>query len=239
MKKRINNSGFAMIETLIVAVAVVTILSIVYSLIYPLIGNYEGTANYEDLDTKYVAFYIKEMIETDVSVNKVSNNALQLCNGNCSPYRTLTKKCAVDANNVCTTNNNGEIIFTEVDNIFTTDTHYVNENELCNQLDSDKLSKNNKYICNRYVRGAKITNIFMTKYDTRGFKQFIKNNEYIDNNHKITRSLKEYVEYLPTHVGASNDKKNNYNLLIVEVEHDSYNTYSDKYYTYASIEVKK
>ena len=31
---------------------------------------------------------------------------------------------------------------------------------------------------------------------------------------------------------------NNYRLLIVEVEHDSYNTYGDKYYTYASIEVK-
>lgn len=233
MKRKLNKKGFAMVETLITAVSVIAILSVLYNLVLPLIGNYKANEKYEDLDTKYVAFYIKEMIETDTSNPNLANATFsKTCNYNCIPFRTSTYKCETDSNGVCITNSDGTFNYEKVENIFTTDEHYSNRNDLCNKLDSTKDTKNNQYFCNQYINGAKITNMYLIDYNTTKFKNYIKNNT------SYKRSFREYVNYMPTHVNASTNKQNNYRLLIVEVEHDSYNTYGDKYYTYASIEVK-
>lgn len=221
MKKVLNNSGFAMVETLIAAVSVISIFALLYNLIYPLLGGYKASQNYDDLDSKYVAFYVKEMIETDqVDISK------QLLNREYNVYQTYAY----------INDQEGEkrvnIHDIDIDPSGQSE-HYYIKNELCELLISEGNMKNNRFFCNKYVAGANVTKIYLLKYETTNFKNIVKDAG------GFSRSFKKYVEYMPTHSAAVADKKNNYYRIIVEIEHDSYNTAGNRYYSYASIEVKK
>ena len=61
--KKISNKGFVLAETIIVAVFMVTIFSALYSNYFPIMANYEKRAYYDDLDSKYTAFWLKYMIQ--------------------------------------------------------------------------------------------------------------------------------------------------------------------------------
>ncbi len=61
--KELNNKGFMLVETLIVAVFLVTIFSILYVNFYPLMGEYERRENFDDLDSKYAIYWIKRMVQ--------------------------------------------------------------------------------------------------------------------------------------------------------------------------------
>lgn len=63
--KKLNNKGFVMMETLVVAVFIMVIFSIMYTNYYPLIGEYERREVYDDVDSKYAAFWIKRFIQHD------------------------------------------------------------------------------------------------------------------------------------------------------------------------------
>lgn len=65
MKKKLNNKGFALVETLVCSLFVVAIFLILFENYIPLMAKYKRTEKYDDLDTKYIAFYIKTFIETD------------------------------------------------------------------------------------------------------------------------------------------------------------------------------
>ncbi len=222
MKKRMKKNGFAMVEVLIAAVSVISIFALLYNTTYPIIGSYNTIEKYDDLDSKYVAFYIKEMLETDsnFSVGSISFNNPD-CANTCSIYKTYAYK--VDSAGI-------DIKINDVDTI---NDHYLYKNELCNQLTESNNTKNNQYFCNKYITGAEVTNIYVTKYDVSEFKGAVKNSS------RFSRGFKNYVSYMPSHTAASSTKKNNYYRIIVEIEHDSYNTADDIYYTYSSIEVKK
>ena len=62
--KKINNNGFVLAETLIVTVFLMVLFTMVYSNFYPLIGEYEKRENYDDVDSKYAAFWIKKLVES-------------------------------------------------------------------------------------------------------------------------------------------------------------------------------
>lgn len=57
MKK--NNKGFVLVETLVVTVFVAAVFSVIYINFYPLIGEYERREFYDDLDSKYGAYWMK------------------------------------------------------------------------------------------------------------------------------------------------------------------------------------
>lgn len=61
--KRIGNKGFALVETLVVAMFVMTIFSLVYTNFFPMIGEYEKREKYDDIDSVYNTFLIKRMLE--------------------------------------------------------------------------------------------------------------------------------------------------------------------------------
>ena len=61
--KKGNVKGFVLVETLITTVFVATILSIIYINFYPLIGEYEKREAYDDVDSKYSAFWLKKVIQ--------------------------------------------------------------------------------------------------------------------------------------------------------------------------------
>lgn len=57
MKK--NNRGFVLVETLVVTVFVAAVFSVIYINFYPLVGEYERRDFYDDLDSKYGAYWMK------------------------------------------------------------------------------------------------------------------------------------------------------------------------------------
>lgn len=61
--KKLNNKGFVMAETLVVAVFIMGIFSIMYNNYFPLIGEYERREVFDDVDGKYAAFWIKRFIQ--------------------------------------------------------------------------------------------------------------------------------------------------------------------------------
>ena len=61
--KKLNNSGFILAETLVVTVFLMIIFTMLYTNYYPLIGEYQKRENYDDVDGKYVAYWMKKLIE--------------------------------------------------------------------------------------------------------------------------------------------------------------------------------
>ena len=74
--KKLNNKGFVMTETLVVAVFIMSIFAIMYNNYFPLIGEYERREVFDDIDGKYAAFWVKRFIQHDsfvVSSTMVNN----------------------------------------------------------------------------------------------------------------------------------------------------------------------
>ena len=65
MKKN-NQKGFVLAETLVVTVFLMVIFAMVYSNFYPLVGEYEKREVYDDVDGKYSAYWLKQMIQSAV-----------------------------------------------------------------------------------------------------------------------------------------------------------------------------
>ena len=76
--KKLNNKGFVMAETLIVSVFLMVIFTMIYSNFYPIIGEYEKRENYDDVDGKYTAYWIKKIIESDAYI--INTNGINMMN---------------------------------------------------------------------------------------------------------------------------------------------------------------
>lgn len=61
--KKLNNNGFILAETLVVTVFLMVIFTMLYTNYYPLIGEYQKRETYDDVDGKYVAYWMKKLIE--------------------------------------------------------------------------------------------------------------------------------------------------------------------------------
>lgn len=99
MKKvRLTNRGFVMVETLIVAVFVATIFSIIYSNLYPIMAEYEKREVFDDVDGKYGTYWFKKIIQSE-QVNftpileDINNNSYHKfdCNTDILPEYATTK----------------------------------------------------------------------------------------------------------------------------------------------------
>lgn len=62
---KINSKGFVLVETLVVAVFVSAIFSVIYSNFYPIMGEYEKREAYDDIDSKYATFWFKRIIQSE------------------------------------------------------------------------------------------------------------------------------------------------------------------------------
>ena len=71
-----NKKGFALTETLVVIVFLVTIFTFIYVSILPLMGKYESAiASEEDIDIVYKLYHIRKMIMSDNNRKEVIKNA--------------------------------------------------------------------------------------------------------------------------------------------------------------------
>lgn len=68
--KLIDNRGFVIVETIIVAVFVIGICTFLFANFIPLIGDYERINKYDDLDSKYKTHEIRKMILREISATE-------------------------------------------------------------------------------------------------------------------------------------------------------------------------
>lgn len=213
MKKMQNNRGFALAETLIGAVFVMAILIVLFENYYPLVGKYERYDNYDDLDSKYIIHYLREIIEVDANKTQVFS---KLGSNNYYEFKEVA---------------------TRDENITSTYT----PNELCTLL-SVKDNFNNKQYCQNFISEAGITKIYLTKYDTTDFKNQIKNHILTsgEDDINISRPLELYVNYMPTFIGTAEKGTQGYYRLLIEIRHEGIDsdTDADTYYSYTNIEVQ-
>lgn len=76
--KKLDNKGFILAETLVVSVFLMVLFTMIYSNFYPLIGEYEKRENYDDVDGKYTAYWIKKIIES--SAYTIDNTDIAMMN---------------------------------------------------------------------------------------------------------------------------------------------------------------
>lgn len=72
--KLIDNSGFVIVETIIVAVFIIGICTFLFTNFIPLIGDYERISYYDDLDSKYKTHEIRKMILREISSDNNKKN---------------------------------------------------------------------------------------------------------------------------------------------------------------------
>ena len=60
----LTNKGFVLVETLITAVFVMAIFSVVYVNFYPIMAEYEKRENFDDVDSKSSVYWIKRIIQS-------------------------------------------------------------------------------------------------------------------------------------------------------------------------------
>lgn len=92
---KINSKGFVLVETLVVAVFVSAIFSVIYSNFYPIMGEYEKREAYDDIDSKYAAFWFKRIIQSDsVNFTDVKADIGKSINDDISTNSYHTFKCS-------------------------------------------------------------------------------------------------------------------------------------------------
>lgn len=94
--RKLNRKGFVLVETLVVSVFVMVILSIMYTNFYPLMGEYEKRESYDDIDGKYAAYWFKRIIQSDnFSFTSARENAIttqKYYQFRCSDLNNLTSQ---------------------------------------------------------------------------------------------------------------------------------------------------
>lgn len=69
--KRIGSRGFILVETLIVAVFIMTLFIFVYKNSVPMIGKYEHLRRYDDLDSVYAINLVRKMVTSYLSFDRI------------------------------------------------------------------------------------------------------------------------------------------------------------------------
>ena len=68
MKKRINQKGFALVETLICAVFVCAVFMLLIINYYPMLGKLQRYQNYDETENKYIAYHLSDLIKTNSTI---------------------------------------------------------------------------------------------------------------------------------------------------------------------------
>lgn len=112
--KKMENDGFVLIETIVVAVIVLGIFMMIYENLVPAIGESEVRLHYDDVDTVYAANTFKNLLASDDNFEAImsevkTNGYIDLTN--CNVYSIEKSK------SMCTTLKN-ELGITEENRIY-------------------------------------------------------------------------------------------------------------------------
>ena len=83
---RCKTKGFVLVETLIVSVFIMVLLSLLYANLFPVVAEYERRKNYDTVEAKYIAHWARKML-----IDSGKENAFVLVDGyldvtDCSYY---------------------------------------------------------------------------------------------------------------------------------------------------------
>lgn len=219
MKKvlKLNNKGFVLVETLIATVFVTVIFSIVYMNLYPLIGEYESRENYEDVKSKYGAYWVKRIIENRIDETKydlLDSTGEEDADIDTVSYMKIDDKCIV---------------------------HVIDLNG--QEIDGQTQSLNPKVDdCEKLFTELQIKNAYITKFNIEGLRQTVKARP-----NSFSSEFKEYIYYLPSYGTKDSNRQSiiseidaDYRVL-VEFEREAEDGVGKKYKykTFANMEVKR
>lgn len=236
MKKiKINSNGFVLAETLVVAVFLLWIFTIIFTNFYPLMGEYEKRETYDDVDGKYSVYWLKKMIED--SSYQVTGNADTFFKNNgyvrfeCRNVSTDNEKQTICKNMVkalevkgCDTDGNHCEVYITKYQIGNTNLDFKTavKNNSNKRYQVNGLSKND------YVERCKKS----IKAQDEETKADICNKEA--ERKEFRSGFKEYIDSLPDYkVPSLNGSKYR---VIACFQHKKDN---NNYYSYASIEVSR
>lgn len=219
--KKFSNKGFVLAETIVVAVFMVTIFSALYSNYFPIMANYEKREYYDDLDSKYTAFWLKYMMQDssyEVNLTSItgSNYTFFDCNNVKDSYKNKAcRRLVIEAG--------------LVDNPFcktTANTKCADENKETSRY-FNPLLPNNTAMDLKYVA-------IITPYRLDLFKgNLIPDNPLYTN---ISDGMIDYINSLPDYTKESSTGAKY--RLIIEL-YDNRERERPPLYKYATIEVSK
>lgn len=229
---KLNKKGFVLAETLVVAVFMATIFTIIYVNFYPLIGEYEKRENYDDLDSKYDIYWFKRLVQ-----NKNALPTYKWSSYTGAEYSTL--------------DDNDEDGYPDSDNTCNASTCRIKTNQYvelnCSVFESTG-EINYEAICNELQTNTGLRKLYLTTYylaatnskqqpvykdqTTYFFKNEVKASSNFDEN------FKDYVNYLPDYRFPSPNGAR-FRLLAQFERYTIPGNPDTRYYTYATIEVNR
>ena len=212
--KKISNKGFVLAETIVVAVFMVTIFSILYTNYFPIMANYEKREYYDDLDSKYVAFWLKYMLQDP----SYSNNFISDVNTYGYAY--------FDCNQIQTDSYKNKACKRLVKEAGLSTNPYCSNGACANSAYTSVTSTNE--IPLRYVA-------IITPYQITSFKSQLTNTGS-DIYRNISDGMLDYINSLPNFV---NESTNGASYRIILELYDDRESERMPLYKYSTIEVTK
>ena len=209
-KKKLNNKGFMLVETLIVAVFTAAIFSIIYGNYFPIMAEYERREVFDDVDGKYGVYWIKKILQSaDVNFGSETVNGTIAYNIKTNGYHHFNCDTDISSGDITTKN-------------------------LCKNL-VKKLEivrrENNGVELGKDIDGGKpaiyITTFNLTDFKTRAAAS--------TGTGIFSNNLADYVTFLPTYDKIVSLNRAKYRVI---VEYHRTKDGND-YYAYSTIEVKK
>ena len=257
--KKMNNKGFVLAETLVVTVFLMVLFTMIYQNFYPLIGEYEKRENYDDVDGKYVAYWIKRLVESSAyEVSSTKNGGKrqsmidnQFIRFECSDISTVDQQRSVCINLVkaleianCDRNGDGcEIYVTNYRLGYTGDPsrasfkktvkNNITRSQEYKKNSASDSSDNNCRKENDYFGYCKCKNNY-SKADPSTQLGIESECRGLSNQKVFTSSMQDYVETLPDYSTASLNASNFRVIIMVRHRKDGNN-----YYSFSTMEVRK
>lgn len=237
--KKINQKGFVLAETLVVAVFLMAIFTLIFTNFYPLMGEYEKRETYDDVDGKYAVYWLKRMIED--SSYKPTGNVSQFFSEKgyirfeCKDIEGGDKqemcKKLVKALEVKGCNNSGE--HCEI---------YITKYKIGNAANENSvyfkdrvLVKEKTNIIKRFQVNGDTKENYKKKCEGKNPSDKLKENcERDANNPEFRSGFRDYIESLPNYTTDSIDGSRYRVIACFQHKKDNNN-----YYSYATIEVSR
>jgi len=215
--KSLNNKGFVLVETMIVAVAVAAIFAIIFKHFYPLMGEYTRREDYDDIDSKYGTYWIKRFIQ---------HNSYKLDKDTIDSNKYVEFKC-------------GDINDLEKQKM-------CRQLLVSLEVNCDKVDTKNKIEKCSLGGDSPQPHIFITAYNLTDFKSIVKenrNNKFSSALQEYVHYLPTYEKALSLNQAKYRIiieyYRQRFDTPDVEGDANSYIVDEEDYNSYATIEVKK
>ena len=238
--KKLNNKGFILAETLVVSLFLMVIFTMIYSNFYPLIGEYERRENYDDVDGKYAAYWIKRMIESNGYNINIGNKNEFFSNGwgyirfECGDMTGAyqQKTCAnlvhaLEVNNCDNDGNECDIYITRYRIGYESHSENDFKETVRNGRDGKALKIGDEKCSKNPNREQCKTNLLAACGDDENCKKRLKRNAF-------PSAVKDYILSLPNYKYYHGTTQSKFRVIVV-VRHKK----ESKYYSFSTIEVSK